>query len=201
MNGPERMRDLLAQPGPIICPGCYDCFTARIVERAGFPMTFMSGTAVCASVLGYPDMGLQTMTEIWNQARNIARSVSIPVIADADTGYGNALNVIRTVREFESTGLAGIMIEDQLEPKRCGHYEGKRVIPTAEMVIKIEAACEARRNDNFVLVARSDLMGMADFYELEERYYGPLADSEGSQRGEIRARSGARETVKRRLPI
>lgn len=152
----RRLRELLAGPGPVVAPGVYDCISARIVERAGFPAAFISGAAVTASILGYPDVGLQTMPEILNQARNIARSVEIPVIADVDTGYGNALNVMRTVREFEAAGVAGIFIEDQTFPKRCGHFEGKQVIPAEEMVVKIRAACEARRDKDFVIIARTD---------------------------------------------
>ncbi len=317
MSKASRLRQLLAEPGPVLCPGVYDCLSARIVERAGFPAAFMSGTAVSIAALGYPDMGLQTMTEILNQARNIARSVDIPVIADADTGYGNALNVMRTVREFEAAGLAGIMIEDQADPKRCGHYEGKKLVSTSEMVIKIQAACEARRDDDFVIMARSDaravegmdatidrvlryceagadiifidalvsvedlrrvgqsvpkplkanmqeggktpmlhyqelyelgfkligyssllqrlliksgadvlellkregttlsaypdrladhiarseLMGQSQFYELEERLYGPLADSEGSQRQQLQTRTESTHGTKQSLPI
>lgn len=156
MNGAKRLRELLAQPGPIISPGVFDCVSAKVAERAGFPAASISGAALTASILGYPDVGLQTMPEILNQARNIARSVDIPVIVDGDTGFGNALNVMRTVREFEAAGLAGIMIEDQTFPKKCGHFEGKNVIPAEEMVIKIRAACEARRSDDFVIIGRTD---------------------------------------------
>lgn len=156
INAARRLRELLAQPGPILSPGVYDCVSAKIAERAGFPIASISGAALTASVLGYPDLGLQTMTEVLNQARNIARCVEIPILVDADTGYGNALNVMRATREFEAAGLAGMMIEDQTFPKRCGHFEGKSVIPPEEMVIKIKAACEARRNDDFVIIARTD---------------------------------------------
>jgi len=152
----RRLRELLAGPGPVVAPGVYDCISARVVDRAGFPAAFISGAAVTASILGYPDVGLQTMPEILNQARNIARSLEIPVIADVDTGYGNALNVMRTVREFEAAGVAGIFIEDRTFPKRCGHFEGKQVIPAEEMVVKIRAACEARRDKDFVIIARTD---------------------------------------------
>ncbi len=156
MNGARRLRELLAQPGPILCPGVFDCVSAKIAERAGFPAASISGAALTASILGYPDVGLQTMPEVLNQARNIARSVDIPVTVDADTGYGNALNVMRATREFEAAGLAGMMIEDQTFPKKCGHFEGKNVIPAEEMVIKIKAACEARRSDDFVIIGRTD---------------------------------------------
>ena len=159
MHPAGNLRKLLKEPGPILCPGIYDCLSAKVVERAGLPCAIISGAAVTASRLGYPDVGLQTMSEILDQARNIARSVTIPVIADIDTGYGNALNVMRTISEFESAGLAGIFFEDQTFPKKCGHFEGIEVIPAAEMVIKIRAAGEARQNKDFVLIARTDARG------------------------------------------
>lgn len=150
------LRRLLAQPGPVVIPGCYDCISALAIERAGFPAGFVSGAAVTASVLGYPDVGLQTMPEILNQVRNMASRTLIPLLVDVDTGYGNALNVMRTVRAFEAAGAGGIFFEDQSFPKRCGHFEGKTVIPTEEMVVKVKAACAARRNPDFVIVARTD---------------------------------------------
>lgn len=116
-----------------------------------------------------PDVGLQTMVEILDQARNIARSVAIPVIADIDTGYGNALNVVRTIYEFESAGVAGVFLEDQTFPKKCGHFEGIDVIPTEEMVIKIRAACEARRNKDFVIIGRTDARARHDLKEAINR--------------------------------
>ena len=152
MDRARRFRELLTQPGPILSPGVYDCVSAKVAERAGFTAAAISGAATTASILGYPDVGLQTMTEVMNQVRNIARCVEIPITVDADTGYGNALNVMRATREFEATGLAGMMIEDQTFPKRCGHFEGKKVIPAEEMVIKIKAACDARRSDDFVII-------------------------------------------------
>lgn len=159
MHPAGKLRKLLKEPGPILCPGIYDCLSAKVVEKAGLPCAIISGAAVTASRLGYPDVGLQTMSEILDQARNIARSVTIPVIADIDTGYGNALNVMRTISEFESAGLAGIFFEDQTFPKKCGHFEGIDVIPAAEMIVKIRAACEARRDKDFVLIARTDARG------------------------------------------
>ena len=156
MSAGAKLRERLKAPGPVLCPGIYDCLSAKIVERAGVPCAIISGAAVTASRLGFPDVGLQTMVEILDQGRNIARSVAIPVIADVDTGYGNALNVMRTVSEFESAGLAGIFFEDQTFPKKCGHFEGIDVIPAEEMVIKIRAACEARRDKDFVIIGRTD---------------------------------------------
>lgn len=156
MNGAAKLRQQLNQPGPILAPGVYDCISARVVERAGFNAAFVSGAAVTASVLGYPDVGLQTMPEILGQVRSMARAVDIPLIVDIDTGYGNALNLMRAVREFEAAGAAGIFFEDQTFPKRCGHFEGKKLISPEEMIVKVQAACEARRSADFVIVARTD---------------------------------------------
>jgi 2-methylisocitrate lyase-like PEP mutase family enzyme len=169
MNPGEKLRELLKRPGPVLCPGVYDCLSAKVVERSGIPCAIISGAAVTASRLGYPDVGLQTMVEILDQARSIARSVAIPVIADVDTGYGNALNVVRTIWEFESAGVAGIFFEDQTFPKKCGHFEGIEVIPTEEMVIKIRAACEARRNKDFVIIGRTDARTRYGLKEAIER--------------------------------
>ena len=173
------MRTLLARSGPIVSPGVYDCISAKIVERAGFDCAFISGAAVTASILGLPDVGLETMPEVLNQARNIARSVDIPVLVDVDTGYGNALNVFRTVEEFEAAGLAGIFIEDQTFPPRCGHFEGRQVIPAEEMIIKIGAACEARHSDGFIVIARTDsrsVYGLDHAIERAMRYREAGAD-------------------------
>lgn len=156
MHPATRLRELIAKPGPLLAPGIYDCISAKVVEAAGYDAGFVSGAAVTASVLGYPDVGLQTMPEILNQVRNMARCVNIPLIVDIDTGYGNALNMMRAVREYEAAGVAGIFFEDQGFPKRCGHFEGKKIIPVAEMVVKIRAACEARRSDDFFIIARTD---------------------------------------------
>lgn len=169
MDAAKRFRELMAQPGVILAPGVYDCVSAKAVERAGFPAAFISGAAVTASILGYPDVGLQTMPEILNQSRHIARCVGIPIIVDGDTGFGNALNVMRTVREFESAGLAGMFLEDQTFPKRCGHFEGKKVIPTEEMAVKIRAACEARRSDDFVIIGRTDARAIHGLEHAVER--------------------------------
>lgn len=156
MEPTKRLRQLLNAPGPVLAPGVYDCISARVVERAGFDAAFVSGAAVTASVLGYPDVGLQTMPEILAQVRNMARTVDIPLIVDIDTGYGNALNMMRAIREFESAGAAGVFFEDQGFPKRCGHFEGKKIIPAAEMAVKVRAACEARRSPDFIIIARTD---------------------------------------------
>ena len=159
-------------------PGVYDCISAKVTERAGFPSAFVSGGAVTASVLGYPDVGLQTMPEFLSQARNMARSVDIPLLVDVDTGFGNALNVMRTVREFELAGLAGIFFEDQTFPKRCGHFEGKKAVPVEEMVVKVKAAVEARRSDDFVIIARMivRLYGIHHVIERSQAYVVAGAD-------------------------
>ncbi len=160
MNAAAVFRKTLDGGTPILSTGVYDCVSAICAERAGFSSISISGAAVSASLLGYPDVGLLTLTESVNHARNIARSVDIPVLVDADTGYGNALNVMRTVREFEDAGLAGVSIEDQTFPKRCGHYDGISLIPAGDMAVKVAAACEARRNPDFVIMARTDARGV-----------------------------------------
>src|SRR4051812_26414241 len=169
MHAAQRFRELLARSGPIVAPGVYDCISAKVVERAGFDAAFVSGAAVTASVLGYPDVGLQTMPEILGQVRNMARAVDIPLIVDIDTGYGNALNVMRTVREFESAGAAALFFEDQTFPKRCGHFEGKKLISVEEMVVKVKAACEARRSNDLVIIARTDARAIEGLDKAIER--------------------------------
>ena len=129
----KRLRDLLKQPGIVRAPGAFDAWSARLVEMAGFPAAYMTGYGASASVLGRPDIGLMTMSEMVAQAKNMAAAVDIPIIADADTGYGGVLNVIRTVQEFETAGVAGLQLEDQVFPKRCGHMEGKQLVSMSEM--------------------------------------------------------------------
>ena len=161
MSARQQLRHLLAAPGAVIAPGVYDCLSARIAERAGAQATIVTGAGVAASVLGTPDVGLLTMTEVLNQTRNIARSVSIPVVADCDTGYGNPINVQRTVREFEDAGVAALFIEDQVSPKRCGHFTGKQIIAAEDMVQKIRAAVDARSDADLTLIARTDARAVA----------------------------------------
>lgn len=156
VDGPHILRELLAAEEPILAPGVYDALGARLVEEAGFHAVYMTGFGTAASLLGRPDVGLVTMTEMVDNARRIARACSLPLIADADTGYGNAINVIRTVQEYEQAGVAGIHIEDQVAPKKCGHMEGKQVIPVDEMVTKIRAAVAARQSADFVIITRTD---------------------------------------------
>ena len=147
---------MLASGQPISAPGVYDALGARLVEESGFEAVYMTGFGTAASKLGRPDVGLLTMTEMVENARGIARACQLPVIADADTGYGNAVNVVRTVQEFEQAGVAAIHLEDQVSPKRCGHLDGKAVVPVDEMLSKVRAAVAARVNPDLVLIARTD---------------------------------------------
>jgi len=140
----------------VLAPGCYDALGARLIEQAGFPAAYMTGFGSAASHLGRPDVGLMTMSEMVDNARQIAEAVDIPVIADADTGYGNSLNVIRTVREYEAAGVAAIHLEDQVTPKKCGHMDDKQLVPAHEMASKIAAAAAARRSPGFLIIARTD---------------------------------------------
>jgi len=155
-NGARRLRELLATPDLIVAPGAYDCLSARLIEAAGFPAVYMTGFGTAAAYLGRPDVGLLGMSEMADNARRIVQAVDVPVIADADTGYGNAINVIRTVQAYENAGVAALHIEDQLAPKKCGHMEGKQLIPAAEMVEKIRAAVAARSSPDLVIIARTD---------------------------------------------
>ncbi|HUJ05448.1 MAG TPA: oxaloacetate decarboxylase [Streptosporangiaceae bacterium] len=155
-GGPARLRDLLGSGQTVVAPGAYDPLAARLVEEAGFPAVYMTGFGTSAALLGRPDVGLLTMTEMTDNAARIAACVDIPVIADADTGYGNPVNVIRTVGAYEAAGVAGIHIEDQVAPKKCGHMEGKQVIAAAEMAQKVRAAVDARSDPDFVIIARTD---------------------------------------------
>ena len=151
-----RIGTLLARDGSLVFPGVYDTLSARMAERVGFELAFVSGYAVSATAIGEPDIGLLTGSEVIDAARRICRSVSIPIIVDADTGYGNALNVARTVRELIHAGAAGCFLEDQQWPKRCGHMQGKKVIPRDEYLGKIRAAVDTKGDADFFLVARTD---------------------------------------------
>ena len=155
-RGARRLRELLAAPDVVIAPGAYDCLSARLIEAAGFPAVYMTGFGTAASYLGRPDVGLLGMSEMVGHAGRIVDAVGVPVIADADTGYGNPINVIRTVHAYESAGVAAIHIEDQLAPKKCGHMDGKQLIPAADMIDKIRAAVAARRSPEFTIIARTD---------------------------------------------
>jgi len=180
MTTTTRIHALLEKDRTLLFPGVYDALSAKLVERAGFPLTFISGYSVAASHLGLPDFGYLTQTEIVAVTRRVCASVSIPIIIDADTGYGNALNVIRTVNELIEAGAAGMFLEDQIWPKRCGHMKGKRVIPIEEHVQKIRAAVDARRNRDFFIVARTDarqVTGLDDAIRRCRRYREAGADA------------------------
>jgi 2-methylisocitrate lyase-like PEP mutase family enzyme len=158
----------------VIAPGAYDSIGARLIEQAGFEAVYMTGAGTSAA-RGFPDFGLLDMGEMVSNAAGMARSISVPLIADADTGYGNELNVTRTVREFESRGVAGIHIEDQVAPKRCGHLDGKEVISREEFVSKVRAAVEARRSEEFIIIARTDSRAMLGLDEAIERAKAALS--------------------------
>jgi carboxyvinyl-carboxyphosphonate phosphorylmutase len=163
------LRDVLSREKTILVPGSYDAFSAKILKQAGFQVIYMTGSGVTASITGMPDVGILTMTEMVNQARNIVNATNMPLICDADNGYGNPINVIRMIKEYESAGVAGIHMEDQVSPKRCGHFEGKQVLPGAEMVKKIEAARYAREDENFLLIARTDARSVLGLKEAIQR--------------------------------
>src|SRR5947208_10781325 len=174
MRTTTRLRELLAGPDLIVAPGAYDALSARLIAQAGFPAVYMTGFGTAASVLGQPDVGLLTMSEMLSRAAAIASVIAsvvcnLPLIADADTGYGNPINVRRTIREYERTGVAGLHLEDQVWPKRCGHMEGKQVIPMDEMVQKIRAAVDARQDPDFVIIARTDANAVYGFEDALRR--------------------------------
>ena len=152
-----RLRELLAGPKPLTAPGCYDSLGARLIEEAGFDAVYMTGFGTSASLLGRPDVGLTNQSEMLDNIRRLVLATSLPVIADADTGYGNAMNVIRTVQLWEQAGAAGFHLEDQVTPKKCGHMNNKQVVSTGEAVGKIKAAVAARSNPNTVIIARTDV--------------------------------------------
>src|SRR6266566_226460 len=168
-GGAARLRALLESGQTIVAPGAFDPLAARLVEEAGFPAVYMTGFGTSAALIGRPDVGLLTMTEMAASAGRIADCVDIPVIADADTGYGNPLNVIRTIGAYEAAGVAGIHIEDQVAPKKCGHMEGKLVIGAQEMAAKVRAAVEARAQPEFVIIARTDARAVEGLEQALER--------------------------------
>jgi 2-methylisocitrate lyase-like PEP mutase family enzyme len=174
MTQASRLRALLRRDAMVIAPGAYDCITARLIEQAGFAAVYMTGAGTAAS-LGYPDFGIVTMSEMVANARRIAAAVEVPVVADADTGYGNELNVFRTVGEFECSGVSGIHIEDQEFPKKCGHLEGKQIIAREDYLAKIRAAVAARRDQDFIIIARTDARAVAGFDEAIARANAALA--------------------------
>ncbi len=179
----RRLRDILSQPGIELAPGSYDSLSARLIEDAGFRVAYATGHGMSRS-MGYPDVGLVTMSEVVERLRSICRSIDIPLIADADTAYGNAINAMRTVQEFEAAGVAGLHIEDQVSPKRCGHLVNaglsKEVVPISEQVGKLRAAVDARTDANTVLIARVDARAAGESIEQvldrAEAYLGAGAD-------------------------
>ncbi len=169
----KQFRNLLDREEIIVAPGAFDALMAKLIQQKGFQAVYMTGGGTAASLLGTPDIGLITMSEMLSNAHAIAQAVTIPVIADADTGYGNVLNVGRTVREYEQAGVAAIHIEDQVWPKRCGHFSGKQLITTKEMCQKVAAAVEARNDRNFIIIARTDALtvnGLKDAIARAEAY-------------------------------
>jgi len=155
MNARKKFRELMAGPGYVVAPGAYDTLTARMIQNAGFPAVYLTGGGYSRSN-GYPDIGLLTMTEVVQWISRTVDVVDIPIICDMDAGYGNAMNVVRSVREYEKTGVAAFHLEDQISPKKCGHYEGKQLVSRGEMVGKIKAAVDTRRDEAFTIIARTD---------------------------------------------
>ncbi len=178
MDRRRQLRTLVAEKAGVIVPGAYDGVSARLVERAGFPAVYMTGYGASASRLGLPDLGFAGLAEMADHARNLAAAVAIPLIADADTGYGNALSVRRTVAAYEAAGVAALHIEDQIAPKRCGHLAGHQIVPAAEFAGKIRAAVEARTDPDLLIIARTDAISAVDV-------------DEALRRGEAAAKAGA----------
>jgi len=168
-----QLRALLRRDGMIVAPGAYDCIGARVIEQAGFAAVYMTGAGTAAT-LGYPDYGLVTMTEMAENAGRLAAAVTVPLIADADTGYGNELNVTRTVREYQRRGVAGLHLEDQGFPKKCGHLDNKVVIPLEDYLAKVRAAAAARIDPDFLLIARTDARAVVGFEEAVKRMNAAL---------------------------
>jgi len=169
MKPTTRFRELVERDEILPAMGGYDALSANLIEQAGGEVVYMSGSSVSTTTHAYPDVGVTTMTEMVTRARQMVNAVDIPVFCDADTGYGNPINVVRTVEEYESAGVAGIHIEDQSFPKKCGHFDEKSVIPTEEMVQKIRAATDTRENEDFLIVARTDARAVNGFEDAVDR--------------------------------
>jgi len=169
MSQRNKFKTLLRKPGIIAAPGAYDCLTAKIIEKTGFPAVYMTGAGTSVAKYGYPDLALTTATEMVSSARDICSTVDIPVIADADTGYGGVLNVQRTIRDYERSGVAAVHLEDQEFPKRCGHLDGKQVIGVSDMVSKIKAAVDARNDPDFTLIVRTDALAVTSWDDTVDR--------------------------------
>ena len=168
MTPRQTLKQLLKRNKLLVAPGCFDGLSARLVQEAGFEAAYLSGGAVARS-MGIPDIGLVTMSESIERAVQVVAAINIPIIADADTGYGNAVNLVRSVREFERAGVAAIHIEDQITPKRCGHLDGKEVISLVEMELKLKAALAARTDSDFCIIARTDARGVNGFDDAVKR--------------------------------
>ena len=175
LNQAAKLRQMIAAKQMVVAPGAYDCLTAKLIEHAAFPAVYMTGGGTAAALLGYPDYGLPTMSEMADNAGRIATAVKVPVIADADTGFGNELNVVRTVRSYEQHGVAALHIEDQVFPKRCGHFEGKEVVAIDEFIAKIRAAVAARQNPDTIIIARTDALPVEGFDSAVARMSAALA--------------------------
>jgi 2,3-dimethylmalate lyase len=160
MRSTTKLRQMFQEPGIIAAPGAYDCLTAKIIQQAGFPAVYMTGAGTSVARLGYPDLALATASEMIANAAEIAAAVNVPVIADADTGYGGVLNIQRTIRQYERAGVAAVHIEDQEFPKRCGHLDNKRVVTVSDMTQKIRAAVDARTDEDFVIIVRTDALAV-----------------------------------------
>ena len=169
MSQRNKFKTLLGKPGIIAAPGAYDCLTAKKIEKTGFPAVYMTGAGTSVAKYGYPDLALTTATEMVSSARDICSTVDIPVIADADTGYGGVLNVQRTIRDYERSGVAAVHLEDQEFPKRCGHLDGKQVIGVSDMVSKIKAAVDARNDPDFTLIVRTDALAVTSWDDTVDR--------------------------------
>lgn len=173
------LRKRLDESKILIAPGCYDGFSAKLIELSAFEAVYLTGAGVSYSTLGFPDLGFITQTEMVDKISAIAQATPLPIIADGDTGYGNAMNTMRTIRLYEAAGASAIQLEDQVFPKRCGHLAGKKVIPTEEMIGKIKAACEARRSKEFLIIARTDartVIGLKEALKRAEQYTQAGAD-------------------------
>lgn len=164
MKQTTQLRRMLREPGMIVAPGAYDCISARAIAQNGYRCVYMTGGGTAAA-LGYPDFGLLTMTEMVENARRIATAVDLPVVADSDTGYGNELNVFRTIQEYQRAGVAAVHMEDQVFPKRCGHLDQKELIPAEDYVAKVRAAADARFDPDFIIIARTDARAVAGLDE------------------------------------
>ena len=174
MSRGKELRKLLEGDKPLMAPGAPDALTARLIEQAGFPAVYMTGFAATATLIGCPDIGLLTQTEMTTHARNIVRAINVPVIADADTGYGGPANIERTVKEYYQAGVAAIHLEDQVQPKRCGHMTGVKLVPAEDMVRRLKCALEARDDDDLLIIARTDALATAGMDEAIKRGRGYL---------------------------